>query len=102
MGLGQGNGAAMPGFLAVFTLMINVHHKLGHGVMFIDAWAWDAFTLSAVLYMVDSDLFHMALGTPSDEQFLQIVQSVINDWACLFHTAGGLLKPQKCFLYMLA
>jgi hypothetical protein len=39
MGLGQGNGAALPGFLAVFTLMINNYHNLGHGVMFIGAWA---------------------------------------------------------------
>ncbi len=73
MGLGQGNQAAPPGFLAVCTLMINVHHNLGHGVTFICAWARDAFTLSAVLYVDDSDLFHMALGTPSDEEFLQIV-----------------------------
>jgi hypothetical protein len=49
MGLGQGNGAAPPGFLAVCTLMINVYCNLGHGVTFIGAWARDAFTLSAVL-----------------------------------------------------
>jgi hypothetical protein len=39
MGLGQGNGVAPLGFLAVSTLMINVHCNLGHGVMFIAAWA---------------------------------------------------------------
>ncbi len=39
MGLGQGNGAAPPGFLAVSTLMINVYCNLGHGVTFIGAWA---------------------------------------------------------------
>jgi hypothetical protein len=102
MGLGQGNGAAPPGFLAVCTLMINVHHNLGHGVSFIGVWAWDAFTLSAVLYVDDSDLFHMALGMPLDEEFLQIVQSATNDWTGLVHATGGLLKPQKCFLYMLS
>jgi hypothetical protein len=51
--------------------------------------------------MVDSDLFHMALGRPLDEEFLQIVQSVTNDWAGLVHATGGLLKPQRCFWYML-
>ncbi len=70
-------------------------------VFFIGAWAREAFTLSAVLYMDDSDLFHMALGTPSNEEFLRIVQSAINDWAGLVHATGGLLKPQKCFWYML-
>jgi hypothetical protein len=39
MGLGQGNGAAPLGFLAVCTQMINVLRNLGHGVTFIGAWA---------------------------------------------------------------
>ncbi len=63
------NGAAPPGFLAVCTLMINVYRNLGHGVMFIEAWAWDAFTLSVVLYMGCSDLFHIPIGMPLDEDF---------------------------------
>jgi hypothetical protein len=67
MGLGQGNGAALLDFLAVCTLMMNVYRNLGHRFTFIVAWAWDAFTLSAVLCVDDSDLFHMAIGTPSDE-----------------------------------
>jgi hypothetical protein len=61
MGLGQGNGAPPPGFLAVCTLMINIYRNLGHGVMFIGAWAQDAFTLAVVLFVDDSDLFHMAI-----------------------------------------
>ncbi len=47
-----------PGFLAVCTLMINVYRNLGHGVAFIGAWTQDAFTLPAVLYVDDSDLFN--------------------------------------------
>jgi hypothetical protein len=69
MVLGQGNGAAPPGFLAVSKLMINVYRNLGHGFTFIGAWAWDAFTLSAVLYMDDSGLFQMGIQTPLDEEF---------------------------------
>jgi hypothetical protein len=101
MGLCQGNGAAPPGFLAVCTLMINNYRNLGHGVTFTGAWAWDTFTLSVVLYVDDSDLFHMAVGMPLDEEFLQIVQNTTNDWAGLVHATGGSLKPQKCFWYML-
>ncbi len=69
MGLGQGNDAAPPGFLAICTLMINTYRNLGHGVTFIGAWVRDAFVLSAVLYFDDSDLFHMAIRMPSDEEF---------------------------------
>jgi hypothetical protein len=101
MGLGQGNGAIPPGFLAVCTLMINLYRNLGHRVTFIEAWAQDAFTLAAVLFVDDSDFFHMAIRTPSDEEFLQLVQDATNDWAGLVHATGGSLKPQKCFWYML-
>ncbi len=73
MGLGQGNGAPPPGFLAVCTLTIKVYCNLGHGVTFIGAWAQDAFTLSAVLYVDDSHLFHMAIGMPLDMEILQLV-----------------------------
>jgi hypothetical protein len=43
----------------------------------------------------------MAIRTPSDKEFLQLVQNATNDWAGQVHAAGGLLKPQKCFWYML-
>ncbi len=71
MGLGQGNGAASLAFLSVCTLMINIYCNLGHRVTFIGAWAQYAFTLAAVLYVDDSDLFHMAIRMPSDKEFLQ-------------------------------
>ncbi len=61
MGLGQGNGATPPGFLAVCTLMINAYRNLGHGVTFIGVWARDTFNLSVVLYVDNFDLFHMAI-----------------------------------------
>jgi hypothetical protein len=101
MGLGQGNGAPPWGFLAVCTLMINLCRNLSHGVTFIGAWAQDAFTLAAVLFVDDSDLFHMAIGMPSDKDFLQLVQNATNDWAGLVHVTGGSLKPKTCFWYML-
>jgi hypothetical protein len=102
MGLSHGNGATPLGFLAVCTLVINIYSNLGHRVRFIGAWARDAFTLSAVLYVDDSDLFHMAIRAPSDEEFLQLFQSATNDWAGLVHATGGPFKPQKCFWYMLS
>jgi len=73
MGLGQGNGAAPPGFLAVSTLMINVYRRLGHGTEFVCAWSRDALMLAAVLYVDNSDLLHMAKGFPSDAEFLAVV-----------------------------
>ncbi len=69
--------------------MINVYCNLGHRVTFIGAWAQDAITLAALFYVDDSDLFHMAIGMPSDEEFLKLVQNAANDWAGLVHMTGG-------------
>jgi hypothetical protein len=93
MGLGQGKGAAPSSFLAVCTLIINVYRNLGHGVTFIGVWARDAFTLSVVLYVDNSNFFHITIGMPLDEEFQQLVQCVTNDWAGLVHMTGGSLKP---------
>jgi hypothetical protein len=101
MGLGQGNGAAPPGFLAVCTLMINVYRRLGHGIEFVGDWSRDAFMLAAVLYVDDSDLLHMAKGYPTNAKFLALVQSATDDWAGLVHASGSSLKHQRCFWYML-
>jgi hypothetical protein len=43
----------------------------------------------------------MAIRMPLDEELLQLVQSVTNNWTGLVHATGGLLKPQNCFWYML-
>jgi hypothetical protein len=43
----------------------------------------------------------MAIRMPSDKEFLQLVQYATNNQAGLVHAMGGLLKPQKCFWYML-
>jgi hypothetical protein len=44
--------------------MMNVYHNLGHGVTFIGAWVRDTLTLSAVLYVDDSNLFTWQLECP--------------------------------------
>jgi hypothetical protein len=54
-----------------------------------------------VIYVDDSDLLHLAKGTPTDCEFLDMVQAAADDWVGLIHASGGLLKPAKCFWYML-
>jgi hypothetical protein len=88
MGLGQGNGAAPPGSLAVSTLMINVYCRLEHGTEFVGAWLRGAFILAAVLYLDDSDLLHMARGYQTNDEFLASVQSATNDWLGWFMQLG--------------
>jgi hypothetical protein len=104
MGFGQGNGASPspPGFLAVCTLLINVYWKEGHGAQLLPRLAKDAFILATVIYVDDdSDLLHLAQGTPTDSEFLAMVQAAMVDWVGLVHASRGSLKLEKCFWYML-
>jgi hypothetical protein len=101
MGFGQGNGAALPGFLAVSTLLIEAYRHQSHGARFTPGLARDAFILAAVIYVDDSNLLHLAQGTPTDAKFLASVQAATVDWTGLVHASGGSLKPAKCFWYML-
>jgi hypothetical protein len=101
MGFGQGNRAALPGFLAVSTLLIEAYRRQGHGARFTPGLARDALILAAVIYVNDSNLLHLAQSTPTDAEFLASVQAATVDWTGLVHASGGSLKPAKCFWYML-
>ena len=83
--------------------MINAYKRLGHGVNFVGAWSGDAFYLAAVLFVDDSDLFHMALSRmESDKDFMAKVQEATFDWGGLVQATVGSLKPIKCYWYMLS
>jgi hypothetical protein len=98
IGLAQDNGATLPGFLAVSTLLINMYQRNSHGAQFTAGLAQDALILAAVLCANDSNLLHLAQGTPSDQDFLVLVQATIVDWAGLVHASGGSLKPFQVLL----
>jgi hypothetical protein len=69
MGFGQGNGAALPGFLAVCMFLINVYKKQGHKACFLPSLSKDTVILAAVIHVDDSDLLHLTKGTPMDLEF---------------------------------
>ncbi len=87
---------ALPGFLALSTLIINAYKWLGHGVNIVGAWTGDASYLAVVLFVDDSDLFHMALHRSElDQEFCARVQKATFDWGGLVQATGGHLKPIK-------
>ncbi len=56
--------------------MFNVYRNLEYGLTFVGTWTREVFALAAVLYVDDSDLFHLAQSTPlNDDEFLAMVQS---------------------------
>ena len=102
MGMAQGNGAAPPGFLAVSTMMINAYKRLGHGVDLISSWTGDAFYLTAILFVDDSNLLHLAELSETEDDFFEHVKEATFDCGGLAQATGGLLKPVKCFQDMLS
>jgi hypothetical protein len=59
LGLGQGNAAAGPGFLALSSLIVNAYLHKGHGTRQVLSYSQHTLVLVAVIYMDDTDLPHM-------------------------------------------
>ena len=69
--------------------MISVYKRLGHETSFVGAWTGDAFFLATILFVDDSDLLNMDIGTSTDEMFLKTVQEAILDWGGLGWTCSS-------------
>jgi hypothetical protein len=69
LGLGQGNAAAGPGFMALSAQIVNAYLRDGHGLRTMTSYTFQLFILAAVLYVEDTDLIHMkamVMATPLD------------------------------------
>ncbi len=61
-GFRQGNAAAGPGFLAISAQIVNAYLRDGHGSRTLTSYSHRLLTLSAILYVDDTDMIH---ATPS-------------------------------------
>ena len=102
LGLGQGNAAAGPGFLAISSLIVNAYLREGHGVRTQTSLTLRAYILAAVLYVDDTDNFHMTPKvTASAPELIQHSQESTNVWGGLAIATGAAMKPEKCFAYFM-
>ncbi len=59
-------------------------------------------SLSAILYVNDTDLLHLNMDTNESVQEVHIaLQQAIENWGRLLIATGGSLKPEKCFFHLL-
>ena len=58
-GLGQGNGAASAGWCVISIVILRAHGKKGHGAQFIAPMSLVHSSLSAILYVDNTDLLHI-------------------------------------------
>ena len=101
-GLGQGNGASPAGWCVISIAVLRVHGAKGHGAHFLAPLSQVWHSLSAILYVDDTNLLHLNMNTDKSVQEVhETLQRAIENWGQLPIATGGSLKPEKCFLHLL-
>jgi hypothetical protein len=101
-GLGQGNGASLAGWCVISIVILRAHGAKGHGAQFIAPMSLARRSLSAILYVDDTDLLHINMDVVESIDEVHIaIQSAIANWGKLLIVTGGSLKPEKCFYHLI-
>jgi hypothetical protein len=101
-GLGQGNGASPAGWCVISIPILRAHGAKGHGAHFIAPLSQVRSSLSAILYVDDTNLLH--LNMDGDKMIFEThaaLQSAIENWGKLLIATGGTLKPKKYFFHLI-
>ncbi len=100
LGLGQGNVAASPGFLAISSLIINSYLWEGHGAQTITSLSYWLFVLAAVLYIDNADNIHMtAKATATPTELIEHAQISMDAWGDLMLLALLWNLKSVCIFY---
>ncbi len=97
-GLTQGNGASPAGWAVISIVILRAHGKKGHGATFRCPISSLAASISAILYVDNTDLLHINMD--QDETAAEAhaaIQDSVNSWGELLFATGGALKWEKCF-----
>jgi hypothetical protein len=101
-GLGQDNGASPAGWCVISIMILRAHGKNSHGAQFVALMSLVKRSLSAILYVDDTDLLHLNMErNESVWEVCRSLQQSINNWGKLLIATGGSLKPEKCFYHLL-
>ena len=80
-GLGQGNGAAPAGWCAISIVILRAHRAKGHGAQFLAPMSLVRSSLSAILYVDDTDLLHINMDTEeSIGEVHTAIQQAVENW----------------------
>ena len=100
-GLCQGNGAAPAGWAIVSVVILNAHREKGHQATFRCPITRREGTLSAILFVDDTDILHLNMTRLEIlEETHEALQSSVTSWGEKLIATGGALKPSKCFYYL--
>ena len=99
-GMCQGNGASPAAWLVLSAILVRAYKSLGFGCKLASPITRTHLDTMGVLYVDDTDLYIMreCLRTPR-ELWLES-QGALTAWGHLLIATGGMLKPDKCFYYL--
>ncbi len=76
---------------------------MGHGAKIRSSYASRLFILATIMYLDDTDLLHRPASKGTDpEELVAHVQEATIDYGCLAQAYGGILKGDKCSVYLTA
>jgi hypothetical protein len=97
-GLMQGNGASPAGWAVISIVILRAHGKKGHGATFRCPILSLAASISAILYVDNTDLLHINLDQDKTAaEAHAAIQDSVTSWGELLIATGGALKPETCF-----
>merc|ERR1711966_529032 len=102
-GLCQGNGAAPAGWAVISIVILGAHKRKGHGAKFVCPVLLARGELSAILFVDDTDVIHFNMEKNETALEAQAkLQESVESWGNLLMASGGMLKPVKCFYYLIS
>jgi hypothetical protein len=83
-------------------MILWVHGAKGHGAHFIAPMSHMQSSLSAILYVDDTDLLPLNIdGDKTISKTHAALQCAITNWVKLLIVTGGTLKLDKCFFHLM-
>ncbi len=80
-GLGKSNGASPAGWCVISITILRAHGAKGHGAHFLAPMSQVQRSLSAILYVENTDLLHLNMDTNESMQEVHIaLQQAIENW----------------------
>ncbi len=101
MGLGQGNRAAPPSWIRLSAVLVNVFKQLNLGALIQYPITAEVIHSMGALFVNDMDLYTWREDILDPGELWCQAQLELEHWSCLLNAAGGALKPEKCFWYLL-
>ena len=99
----QGNGAASPMFVAISCVIIAFLESQVVGVHILSAITLSLFTISAIMYVDDSDILISALEPMEDAISIRNrAQKAAKVYSAGVKQTGGAIRPEKCRWFLVS